>query len=84
MVHLRHVIDRRQVVARVYLSKLLLANVFTLVFVSIDRTHNVPDFEAHTAYLDQVSSAQLVAREIHLRWKRLLDDLPDFLFGLFL
>jgi len=45
-------------------------------------THNITDFESNTTYFDQIPSSQFVAREVELRRKGLLDDLPNLLFGL--
>lgn len=82
---LRLVIDTaREVITWKYLFKFCDFDILMLIVLKVGRRHNIPDFKPDSAYFDQISSLELVAREIHLWLPCLFDNLPYLLFWLFL
>lgn len=54
--------------------------VFRLLNLLVDWTHDVADLKTHSANLDQVLPFDFVAGKIHLLIERAFYDLPNFFF----
>ena len=63
---------------------ILMTQVNTILNVSVDRRHDVPDLEADASHLYQVFLLQSITGHFHVRTAVVSHDSPDFLLRLLL